>query len=209
MNADLRDQLARINRVIGQLQRDAARLMEQPPMPENRVRVDVLHTAISAAVSYREDLRAGEAVTPAEILGISRGFAMDASERAQADPNDSELSGARRARWRAVFVFAEAFGLDPFGRTQEQAEAEEARRWQPARPVNDEGPRCAGVTKSGQPCQAKPCHGTAFCHQHQDQAAEPVEQDQAPAIAAEPVDPEADFDAEVDRWLAEAERGRD
>jgi hypothetical protein len=172
-----------------------------------RARQEVLVEAADLLVNW-SGLPTSERGDPETLLAEMRRRAMQATwdtrkakgER-EAKGGDAVLAAVRSARWRVVFVLAKLFELDPFGRTAEEAEERERERH------SYQGPRCAGVRKSGRPCRAIPRRGEVFCHHHQDQdpAYEPaVEPAVEPVAVGQGLDPEGTFDAEVDRWLAQA-----
>lgn len=139
---------------------------------------------------------------PREVVAAFMAWAKLATREAKANRDDERREGMRRARWYCVFLVAEAFELDPFGERAEEAE-EQGRRRGGDLLASYDGPRCAGVRKNGRPCRGIPPRGAAYCYQHQDQAREPAAAE--PVAVGEELDPEAAFDAAVDRWLAEAE----
>lgn len=177
----------------------------EPRQIEERARCVALREAVLMVEAWLRDPQdSGE-----ELLARLRELAKVATEEARAHRRDPEREGARRGWWRATFLLAQALGLDPFGRTPDQLGEQVAEGewpWAPRERRREERPTCAGLRKDGQPCQGIPKRGELFCHAHRDQAqaAEPVEQAEAPAIPPEPLDPEAAFDAEVEAWLKAA-----
>ncbi len=115
---------------------------------------------------------------PREVVASFAAWAKVATEEARADRADARREAVRSARWRCVFRVAEAFELDPFGRTAEEAEG------QAPEPVAE--PVAAGLDPI-------------------EPAAEPVAiEPVAVGRGLDTAEAEDAFDAEVDRWLAEA-----